>query len=289
MKKRFICLSVIILLGISMSLNSCKKDPEADAVLVGFIIDSQTGLGLANATLYFTTNLSATDYSNAEYTTTTSSNGSFSITVVAGNYIMFVVSDGFFVRIVTGLTAVTSTTTTIDAVTLVDAPTTGSYRIVLTWGETPSDLDSHFTGPDGSGGRFHMYYSNKNPNQYVSLDVDDTGSYGPETTTITSFFDGTYRFSVHNYTNRFTASAGSGIASSPAKVELYSHTGLIRSFNAPTFAGSGDTWRAFELVVSGTSITTNTINTYVLVSDEADGTQFKNDKKQNTFMDSISF
>jgi hypothetical protein len=281
MKKRLITLSVVFILGMSMSFHSCTKDPVADAIITGYIINSQTGLGLANTTLYFTTNLSATDYADAEYTTTTNSDGSFTITVVAGNYIMFVVSDGFFVRIVTGLSAVTDITTTIDAVTLVDAPTAGSYRIVLTWGTTPYDLDSHLTGPDENSSRFHMYYSNKNPNNNVSLDVDDTDSFGPETTTISGFYDGTYRFSVHNYSDRYSASSGSGIVSSPARVELYSSTGLLNTFNPPTFTGNGDTWRVFEMVVNGNNATVNKIGTYTLSTSVDNINDFKNDIKKD--------
>jgi hypothetical protein len=288
MKKVLIYFSVILFLGMAFSFNSCKKDPEADAVITGFIIDSQTGLGLANADLYFTNDLTAADYDNADYSTTTGTDGSFTITVVAGDYKCFVVYDGFFIRVITGITAITGNNA-LDAVTLVSAPNTGSYRIVLTWGVTPDDLDSHLTGPDGSGGRFHMYYSDKNPNQYVSLDVDDLVSYGPETTTITSFYTGTYRYSVHNYSNRYTATGGSGIVSSPTKVELYDHTGLLRSFSPPTFTGTGDTWRVFEIVIVGTAATINTINTFILTNSSDNIDYFKSNNQKEPYLDSKYF
>ncbi|MBU1012675.1 MAG: carboxypeptidase regulatory-like domain-containing protein [Bacteroidetes bacterium] len=279
MKKKLLLIGIILFIGVSMSFYSCKKDSDenvGDANATGVVINSQNGLGLANATLYFTRDLTATDYNNSNYTVTSDQNGNYTITnAVAGTYLCFVVSNGYFVR--QFQVTLVSGTNTLDPVTLVNAPAAGSFRIVLTWGLTPSDLDSHLTGPDGSGGRFHMYFSGsaKNPNQYISLDVDDTSGQGPETTTISGFFNGMYRFSVHNYTNKYTANAGAEIKSSPAKVELYDSSGLKNTFNPPAFTGNGDTWRVFEIVVSGTNKTINTINTYVLSTSYSDITIFK--------------
>ena len=62
------------------------------------------------------------------------------------------------------------------------------YRIVLTWSSTPSDLDSHLSGPLSTGERFHVYYSDMsafdNGQTVATLDLDDTSSYGPETITL---------------------------------------------------------------------------------------------------------
>jgi uncharacterized protein YfaP (DUF2135 family) len=81
---------------------------------------------------------------------------------------------------------------------------------VLYWGELPSDLDSHLVGPDVSGEKFHIYYSNmsyySNDVKMADLDLDDVSSYGPETTTIYSPTDGMYAFYVHNYTDRYESS-----------------------------------------------------------------------------------
>lgn len=292
MKNKLGLIGLLLVIGLSLNFYSCEKkgsnddepDEVGDANLTGQIINSQTGEGLANATLYFTRNLSATDYNNADYIVTTDGNGNFTLTnAISGNYICFVVSNGYFQRIITGI-LISSGNNTLDAITLVDAPETGSLRIVLTWGEIPSDLDSHLTGPEGNGERFHMHYSNQNPNEYISLDVDDTDSYGPETTTISAFFDGMYRFSVHNYTDRYTADGGSGIKTSPAKVELYDSNGLIQTFNPPTFTGNGDIWRVFEINVNGSNYTVNAVNTYVLTTTHTDITKFKSsNQKVNQF------
>ena len=61
-------------------------------------------------------------------------------------------------------------------------------KAVLTWGVNPSDLDSHIRGWLDGSEVFHVYYSNKDytvgGTVHVNLDVDDTSSYGPETTSI---------------------------------------------------------------------------------------------------------
>lgn len=279
MKKKLLLISILLFIGVSMSFYSCKKDKAdenvGDANLTGVVINSQTGLGLANATLYFTRNLNATDYNNADYTVSTDGNGNFTLTnAVSGTYICFVVSNGFFQRIITGI-IIASGSNTLDPITLVDAPQAGELRIVLTWGLSPSDLDSHLTGPDGSGGRFHMYYSYKTPSPYISLDVDDTSSEGPETTTISGHYNGMYRFSVHNYSNKYEATGGNGIKTSPARVELYDSNGLVQTFNPPAFTGNGDTWRVFELTYTGNSYTISVKNVYVMATSTGDMNIFK--------------
>lgn len=90
--------------------------------------------------------------------------------------------------------------------------------IKLTWGENPSDLDSHLIGPAENGGTFHVNYGNPKVtvvDTVIDLDVDDTSSYGPEIITIVDFpLPGTYYYYVHHYGGSSTISA------SPARVEL---------------------------------------------------------------------
>ena len=74
-------------------------------------------------------------------------------------------------------------------------------RIVLTWGEAPEDLEAHLTAPNPEGCRHHCYYWNRDiPG--AGLDRDDRDSYGPETITITQKASGTYRYYVHDFTNK---------------------------------------------------------------------------------------
>ncbi|MGD9975640.1 MAG: cohesin domain-containing protein, partial [Desulfatirhabdiaceae bacterium] len=121
-------------------------------------------------------------------------------------------------------------------------------RIVLTWGASPGDLDSHLTGPDGNGVRFHLYYplAGQNTTWGVKLDVDDTSSYGPETITISTYNSGTYRYSVHDYTNMYNNSSTALSNTSDARVQVFEGSTLIESFNVPT-GQVGTLWTVFEL------------------------------------------
>jgi hypothetical protein len=137
------------------------------------------------------------------------------------------------------------------------APTVaaGQIRIILDWGISPSDLDSHLTGPtvDGSG-RFHVFYADDvyfEGSTVAALDHDDVTSYGPETITIYTQSTGTYRYSVHDYTNRDLTS-GTALGASGARVRVYLGGTLVRTFHVPTGVG-GTLWKVFEL--NGTTIT----------------------------------
>ena len=122
-------------------------------------------------------------------------------------------------------------------------------RIVLTWGSSPSDLDSHITGPRPDDGRFHVYYSNRNFDYdgltYCNLDVDDTSSYGPETVTIYNQTDGLYRYSIHDYSNRYSDTS-TIMSNSGATVRVYFGSTLAQTFYVPTNT-IGTLWTVFEL------------------------------------------
>ncbi|MDZ4182976.1 MAG: carboxypeptidase regulatory-like domain-containing protein, partial [Candidatus Cloacimonadaceae bacterium] len=122
-------------------------------------------------------------------------------------------------------------------------------RVVLTWGATPSDLDSHLTGPNPDGGRFHVYYGDDDfyygDDVYASLDYDDTSSYGPETITIYYQTGGLYRYSVHDYSNRFNDTSYA-MSNSGATVRVYFGSNLVQTFYVPTNT-IGTLWTVFEL------------------------------------------
>lgn len=150
-----------------------------------------------------------------------------------------------------------------------------NIRIVLTWGETPRDLDSHLFGPsvDGSG-TFHTWFQNRNyyENDTIQsnvslyaadLDYDDVTSYGPEVTTIYILTPGEYKFLVHDYTN-YTASGSTGLARSGATVKVY-----INNSSTPNYTfrvntqAVGTVWNVFTMNISNNgNISVNTINTY---------------------------
>ncbi len=116
----------------------------------------------------------------------------------------------------------------------------------LTWGEFPSDLDSHIVAPDGT----HVYYAARGSltaAPYAGLDVDDVSSFGPEVVTLTRLMVGTYKYYIYNYSGY---NAGP-IAAASARVEL-NVPGRAPELFTPPSAGelaSTRSWLLFELDV----------------------------------------
>ncbi len=148
--------------------------------------------------------------------------------------------------------------------------TSGQFRVILTWGQNPSDLDSHMTGPNSTGelsdtNRWHVYYSSRTAGGICGLDVDDTSSYGPETVTCPrtgstgTLIPGVYRYSVHHY------SGSSNIGTSGASVRLEFQNGTVYTYTPPTtatFTGSNNAWTVFEITVNADrSISVAPVNT----------------------------
>ena len=88
------------------------------------------------------------------------------------------------------------------------------------------------------------------------LDVDDTTSYGPETTTFKVASTGTYRFYVHDYTNKEYPSSRA-MARSGAVVRVYKGTEKIAEVSVP--GGAGIYWNVFT-ITDGVFKLTNYIN-----------------------------
>ena len=121
-------------------------------------------------------------------------------------------------------------------------------RIVLKWGASPRDLDSHLVGPTDSGGRFHTYYSEKDYYSFglkANLDLDNTHGYGPETTTIYETSPGIYTFLVHNYTNRHKTYS-TDLANSGAYVEVFLGASEIVAHRFDVPNSPGTLWTVFS-------------------------------------------
>lgn len=129
-------------------------------------------------------------------------------------------------------------------------------RFVVNWGADPRDLDSHLRTPEIEGSTYHVYYPSGSQGSatsapYATLDHDVTQGFGPETTTIYQFFNGTYYYYIYKY-------AGDGeITTSSAVVQIYNESGLIQTLQAPT-SGTGDYW--FVGTIDGATKTLNIVN-----------------------------
>lgn len=214
----------------------------------GEVINAVTGDRISGANIEFRRGIDER-YADPVATVTSSSNGSYSISLPAGDYTMHVTMTGLMEEYMTVQVLANQDSTDRNCV-LSPALSEGEIRIVLTWGADPSDLDSHLYGPGPNGSTFHTWYPDYektatfNGVLHANLDLDDTTSYGPETTTIYIQESGQYSFYVHDYTNRGNTSS-TALAHSDAQVKVYMANREPMVFNVPS--GAGTVWHVFTL------------------------------------------
>lgn len=230
----------------------------------GYILDAITGGGIADVILKIRKGINNTT-GNVIRSIQTDGNGFYSVlSLNAGNYTIEASLNGYLTTYFTVICLGGTTNSNQNGVLTPLIPI-GETRIVLTWGETPNDLDSHLTGPIEGSERFHMYYIYQGEYSpwpsIVKLDRDDVDSYGPETTTLYSQSPGVYRFSVHDFTNRNNFNS-TDLSFSGAQVRVYKNSGLIANFVIPQ-NNTGNLWTVFEM--SGPNIIP--INTFTNISD----------------------
>jgi len=216
----------------------------------GRILNALDGTGVGGLTVDLRGGINVTS-GPIVATTTTASDGSYAFAgLSAGHYTAEVSSEGYSTSYFT-LVCIGGVSTPDQNATVTPVLSPGETRIILTWGETPSDLDSHLTGPLPDATRFHMYYPLAEANDgsdwpdQVQLDLDDVTSYGPETTTILSQMDGVYRFSVHDYTNRDSTSSYA-LSDSWAQVRVYRGSDVVATYYVPAHE-EGTLWTVFEM------------------------------------------
>ncbi|MEC0231204.1 S-layer homology domain-containing protein [Paenibacillus alba] len=201
------------------------------------------------------------------YEVMTDTNGRYAVKLPFGSYTGELIKDGFIVTYVVGISAENVYNMHEDA-TAIRIPNADEVRIVLTWGENPRDLDSHLVGPTVNGNGFHTWYANRvnsnNELTYADLDLDDTSSYGPETTTIRKTVDGKYRFYIHHF------SGSSTLRTSGAEVKVFSGDSAtpVKSYVVPAGTGKELYWAVFDMDVNGSNVTYTEVNQ--LFASEAD-------------------
>lgn len=221
-----------------------------------------------------------------------SENGRYKVTLPVGYYTLVFSKDGYVDSKVNAVVKAASPTTKNVVISTElggggedtgsgdsDVPsgnvnTAADMRVVLTWGVDPEDLDSHLLSTDFSG--YHIYFSNmdvyRDGEKVANLDVDDTTSYGPETTTVFGFKDGEkLSYYVHDYTNRDVS--GDYMSNSGAHVVVYSGSNEVASFNTP-IGVEGNLWHVFDLNTTTGEITP--VNTYSTIGEDDYDTYFIN-------------
>ena len=119
-----------------------------------------------------------------------------------------------------------------------NAVSTGSLRVVLTWGSVPRDLDGHLIGTSSSGKSVHVSWMDKS-DSVANLDVDYIYGNGCETITLTDT-GGTYRYIV----NRF--SYDGSIGTSGAVIKIYTDDGRITTITPPSNVNAVN-WEVFRI------------------------------------------
>jgi hypothetical protein len=239
----------------SVTVNGNTQAPQVPLVpqstqpgsIAGKVLDATNNQALSvPATLELRAGVNST--TGVPLQTVTTSQGAYTFSnVSAGTYTIVAKAPGYADATKTGISVGGSTTTNQD-IPVSPVGLAGNVRIVLTWFSQPGDLDSHLFGPDGNGGRFHVYYSTKGScttAPFACLDLDDVDGNGPETVTITQQLPGPYRYVVHHY------SGSPGLSLSGGRVDVYINNALAQTFSVPT--GNGVYWTVFEL--NGTIIT----------------------------------
>ncbi len=228
-------------------------------VACGVIKNSLTGIGEADVELNFVkdwNNFTSTNYMDVDIVT--DGDGAYTVELPLGNYSVILTKENF-VTAYFNIVVFDGVADNQDGVItpVIDEITAGgSYLITLTWGYTPTDLDSHVRGTLSSGSDFHVYFSDKSQmdggTEVCNLDYDDVTSYGPEHVTLVPTTDGAYYYYVYQY-----SSAGT-LAASEARVTVECDNRVIASFNVPTDQGNGRYWNIFA-IKDGRLIIQNTI------------------------------
>lgn len=183
---------------------------------------------------------------------TTSAEGGFITNVAQGPYTIELEKEGY----ITAYYNVLSLSADIDNVismSLTPVLQDDEYRIVLSWGGTPYDLDSHLLYYKDDLKIFHVSYSNKKAyidgENVATLDLDDTDGFGPETITITVDADlvtnGELKYCVYNYSGGYD-----GLSTSNATVRIYKGNKLVKEYSV-TQNQKALVWHVFNIDSKG--------------------------------------
>jgi len=163
--------------------------------------------------------------------------GNYAATLPRGTHDYTVTANGYITK--TGTMTVTAAGT--FHISLSPELRADQWRIAVQWQQHPRDLDSHL---QFGAGCHEMYYARRTAScegVTASLDVDDTSSWGPETTTLsnTQSCSGNCQwiYKVKNYSGRYDRSHG--WQHSQAVVTVYNGNQQVRQFEVN--AGHGYT------------------------------------------------
>ena len=241
----------------NIALEAISSENTQPGYASGTITESLTGSPVSGLTVYIYPGINHTSGAFVDKITTNESGFYITNPIAPGNYTAYVVDERTLSDENLRYTSLAVSIKIMSDVTIQNQNGTVSnnsglsidgMRIVLTWGSTPSDLDSHLTF-----GSNHVYYSQKSIGT-SSLDVDDTSAYGPETVTISEFGTYTYTYYIFNFSRYGTMS------DAQACVTVYFGNSSTPAYVFYPPVGSGYTWNVFTYnAVTGDFTVVNTL------------------------------
>ena len=227
---------------------------SGDGTASGMIYDALTGYGVSDLTLSIRSGINNTDGAVVATCTTDIYGYYYTPYLESGNYCVTIEDnrsgtseDDRYITTSMNIKVLGGMEISNQDGTVSNYLASGQVRIVLSWGESPYDLDSHLEASLDNGDYFHTYFGDPEAYSYydyeliANLDLDDIDCYGPETTTIYRNDAGIYSFYVHNY------SGGSdyALANSRACVQVYLDYSTVPSYVFYVPYEAGYIWDVF--------------------------------------------
>lgn len=209
--------------------------------LSGMIINVENALPVSGVTLVFRSGKN--NRSGDAVLTIESSDGSYKADLEPGDYTVEVSANGYNKEYCDLFVSNTESAIEKDF-SISRSLGSGQIRIVLEWGESPSDLDSHLIGVTGDGTAVDVNFRNRTVSNssgiVAQLDVDDQNGLGPETITL-SDTSGEFSYRVHRY------SGFGSLATSGATVKIYTNNSTQPTTISVPSSVSGDWWDVFKI------------------------------------------
>jgi uncharacterized protein YfaP (DUF2135 family) len=240
----------IQLVMIKYTISGVVRDAETGNALEGVAIKFRVGKDNKSGDYYSVNGTEVVVYTDAQ--------GKYTVSLAGGTYTAEAKKNGN-ITIYSVIISSESAEKMLQDMVLSKTLPENQYRVVLSWGNNPLDLDSYFAGTTGDGQSINVNYQKptiKVGDTVVTLDRDDRDGNGPETVTFVVDSSGNYTYSVYDLSDSSTP-ASNLLSLSGATVKVYKGNEEIKTYVIPTNE-NGITWNVFK-VENGQIVDVNTI------------------------------